>query len=103
MLDPNSRYHHLEEAIYEAPDGRSTVYKRRRFLPQGEPIPELQAVIVGPQDRLDLIAARTLGDPLAFWQIADANNAMNPFDLVGPEEIGRRLKIPIPQFKEAVR
>lgn len=99
MLDPNSRYYHLQEAIHEAPDGRKTVYKRRRFLPQGESIPELQTVTVGTDDRLDLVAARTLGDPLAFWQIADANNAMNPFDLT--TEAGRVLKIPIPQFKEA--
>jgi len=99
MLDPDSRYYHLEETVYEAPDGRKTIYKRRRFLPQGERIPELQIVTVGTGDRLDLIAARTLGDPLAFWQIADANNAMHPFDLTA--EVGRVLKVPIPQFKEA--
>ncbi|MBK8988260.1 MAG: hypothetical protein IPM39_19700 [Chloroflexi bacterium] len=101
MLNPDSRYYHLEEAIYEAPNGRKIVYKRRRFLPQGEPIPELQQVTLAPDDRLDLIAARALGDPLAFWQIADANNALNPADLTGAAQIGRNLKIPIPQFKEA--
>lgn len=100
MFNPESRYHHLPEAIYEAPDGRQTIYKRRRFLPQGEQIPELRRVYVQPHDRLDLIAAHTLGDPLAFWQIADANNVLNPFDLTADAEIGRPLRIPIPQFKE---
>jgi nucleoid-associated protein YgaU len=43
-------------------------------------------------DRLDLIAARTLGDPLLFWRIADANLALDPFDLVEP---GRALTVPL--------
>lgn len=102
MFDPNSRYVHLEEAIYTAPDGRQTVYVRRRFLPQGERIPELQVVYVALGDRLDLITARTLGDPLAFWQVCDANNAMNPVDLTDESELGQALKIPVPQFREAL-
>ena len=36
-------------------------------------------------DRLDSIAATHLGDPLQFWQVCDANNTMNPFDLVGQD------------------
>lgn len=100
MFDHNSRYHHLEEAIYEGPDGRQIVYKRRRFLPQGETIPEMALIYVQAGDRLDLITARALGDPLQFWQVCDANNAMNPFDLVAESEAGRAVRIPIPQFKE---
>ncbi len=100
MFDPSSRYYHLEEAVFEAADGRKHVYKRRRFLPQGRTIPELHRIRIASQDRLDLITARTLGDPLAFWQVCDANNAMNPFDLTAETEIGRSLRIPVPQFKE---
>ena len=100
MFDPNSRYAHLEQVLYTAPDGRQTVHIRRRFLPQGERIPELQVVYITQGDRLDLITARTLGDPLAFWQVCDANNAMNPFDLTAESEIGREVKIPVPQFRE---
>ena len=33
-------------------------------------------------DRLDLIAAKYLGDPLIFWLICDANGAIDPNDLV---------------------
>jgi hypothetical protein len=50
-------------------------------------------------DRLDLIAARALGDAEHFWQVCDANNAMNPFDLTA--EVGSTLRIPLPQFREA--
>ena len=33
-------------------------------------------------DRLDLIAAKYLGDPLMYWLICDANGAIRPDDLV---------------------
>jgi hypothetical protein len=58
-------------------------------------MPLLIEVLVTEGDRLDLITARTLGDPEHFWRVCDANNAMNPFDLTA--EIGRRLRVPIPQ------
>lgn len=91
MFDPKSRYAALGQALYLAPDGREHPYRLRRFLPQ-LPDPEVASeVVIGPADRLDLIAARQLGDPLAFWRIADANPALNPFDLVVP---GKRLKVP---------
>lgn len=95
MFQFSSRYYNLETVIFTLPDGRRVPYKRRRFLPQGEAMPLLVEVIVAQGDRLDLITARTLGDPEQFWRIADANNAMNPFDLT--TEIGRRLRVPIPQ------
>ena len=95
MFDFTSRYYTIETAIYVMPDGREIAYKRRRFLPQGENMPLLAEVVVAQGDRLDLITARTLGVPEAFWRVADADNAMNPFDLT--EEPGRRLRIPMPQ------
>ena len=33
-------------------------------------------------DRLDLLAAKYLGDPLMFWLICDANGAIRPDALV---------------------
>lgn len=98
MFEHTSRYDAIENATYEAADGRHITYKRRRFLPQGQAIPVLAEVTVGVGDRLDLIAARTLGDAEHFWQVCDANNAMNPFDLTA--EVGRVLRIPLPQFQE---
>ena len=98
MFEHTSRYDPIENAVHEAADGRHITYKRRRFLPQGEAMPLLAEVTVGVGDRLDRIAARVLGDAEQFWQVCDANNAMNPFDLAA--EVGRALRVPIPQFQE---
>ncbi len=95
MFDPTSRYYSIETATYERDDGTTISYVRRRFLPQGDRLPTLVEVTVSDEDRLDLIAARTLGNAEHFWRIADAENAMNPFTL--EEEPGRSLRVPIPQ------
>ena len=52
------------------------------------------AYTVRQGERLDNITARMLGDPLQFWRIADANNAMRPNELT--EAIGRQLRITLP-------
>lgn len=95
MFEPNSRYHAIETATYTTPDGRQVSHKRRRFLPQGHEMPLLGEVTVTQGERLDLIAARELGDPEAFWRICDANDAIDPLELL--EVLGRRLRIPLPQ------
>jgi hypothetical protein len=95
MFEPTSRYDPIQTATFTAPDGRVIVYKRRRFLPQGDRLEVLVEVAVTQGDRLDLITARTLGDPEQFWRVCDANNSMNPADLTA--EIGRALRVPVPQ------
>jgi hypothetical protein len=95
MFEFTSRYYLLEKAIYTTPQGKEIPYIRRRFLPEGNNMQLLVEATVVEGDRLDLITARTLGPPEQFWRIADANNAMNPFDLT--TEIGRKLRVPIPQ------
>jgi hypothetical protein len=95
MFDPTSRYYTIETVQLTTPDGRVVAYKRRRFLPQGETLPLLVEVVVTEGDRLDLVTARTLGDPEQFWRVADANDAMNPTELT--DELGRVLRVPIPQ------
>jgi hypothetical protein len=95
MFDYKSRYYNLETVKLQLPDGREAVYKRRRFLPKGTAMPLLVEVAVTEGDRLDLITARTLGDPEHFWRVADANDATNPFDLTA--ETGRVLRVPVPQ------
>jgi hypothetical protein len=97
MFESSSRYSSLETATCTLPDGRIVAYKRRRFLPRGEEMDLLVEVTVTEGDRLDLIAARTLGDPEIFWRVCDANDAMNPFDLVEDSEIGHKVRVPIPQ------
>jgi hypothetical protein len=95
MFEPTSRYYAVETATLTTADGRAVAYKRRRFLPRGEVLPLLVEVTVTQGDRLDLIAARTLGDAEQFWRVCDANNAMDPFELTA--QLGRVLRVPIPQ------
>lgn len=95
MFDPTSRYFPLENPTYTFPDGRQVSFKRRRFLPQGESLPLLVELRVARGDRLDVLTAKTLGDPLQFWRIADANNALHPARLA--EEPGASLRVPVPQ------
>jgi nucleoid-associated protein YgaU len=95
MFEHTSRYFTIETATYTGANGRTISYKRRRILPQGDTMPLLVEVTVAQGDRLDLIAARTLGDPEQFWRICDANNTMDPHDLTA--EPGQQLRIANPQ------
>lgn len=93
MIDANSRYSGSGTAMLIAPDGSYIPYLKRRLLPQGDRMEILMVTTVGDGQRLDLLSAKLQGDPLQFWRIADANNAMNPFDLGRP---GQHLRIPKP-------
>lgn len=99
MFDPSSRYYDIETAMLAGPDGREIPFKRRRILPQGDAMPALVEVTVVEGDRLDLISARTLGDPEHFWRVADANNALDPLALTRP---GARLRVPLPQAEALI-
>ena len=67
MFDFTSRYARQEVAVYFAPDGSDPDAK---------------------------LSYRALADPLQYWRVADANDALNPFDLEVP---GRVLRVPVPQ------
>ncbi len=95
MFEPTSRYYALPTARWTLPDGRVVTYKRRRFVPDGTTLPLLGEVAPAPGERLDLLTARVLGDPEQFWRIADANDAMQPADLLDPPD--RLLRVPQPQ------
>jgi hypothetical protein len=90
----NSRYRDVEETTIVLAEGREVAYKRRRFVPPAASLPVLGEERVEAADRLDLIAARALGDPEHFWRVCDANDALDPYELL---EEGRRLTIPVPQ------
>lgn len=47
-----------------------------------------------PNDRIDLVSSRSLGDPEQFWRLCDANNAMYP--LILTTSPGRVLDVPVP-------
>ncbi len=98
MTSNPSRYDTSDPAFYRAPGGGRIAYLRRRFLPQGTGLGLLTEAVVTPGDRLDLIAGRTLGSPLLYWMVCDANDGMNPFELT--TRPGRRLRVPTPFFEE---
>ncbi len=95
MFGTTSRYYSLETSTHIGDDGKHISYKKRRFLPNGEKMPLLVEVKYKQGERLDLITARLLGDPEQYWRVCDANNTNNPKELT--EEIGRPIRIPIPQ------
>ncbi len=95
MFEPTSRYFSIETCTLTTRNSQIVVFKGRRFLPQGKNLPLLVEAPVLQGDRLDLITARTLGDPEQYWRICDANDCMNPEDLTS--ESGHTLRVPIPQ------
>lgn len=93
----DSRYYGSATLTYTTPDGRSITYLARRFVP-APGAPNFSTVArhtVTQGDRLDLIAAKYLGDPLLFWLLCDANGAIRPDALV--EKPGATLDITMPQ------
>lgn len=96
----SSRYDGVEIATVDVPDGvggrRSVRYLRRRPLPDPATIRPLALHRAASDDRLDLVTARYLGDPSAFWRVADANAALDADDLVGPDADGDLVVIPVP-------
>ena len=93
MFETNSRYVNIEDASIEI-NGEEKAFKKRRFLPQGDDMTMLQEVRVEEGDRLDMLAARLLGDPEQFWYICDSNNTMHPLELTS--NIGSQIWIARP-------
>jgi nucleoid-associated protein YgaU len=93
----DSRYYGASVLQYAAPSGQMIPYLQRRIVPQpGAPnYATINQYTVRQGDRLDLIAAKYLGDPLMAWLICDANGAMRPEDLVANP--GSVLAITAPQ------
>jgi nucleoid-associated protein YgaU len=97
LFSPSSRYSGIETAELETAAGKTIIYLRRRFVPQPERFALLREHTVTQGDRLDNIAAQHLGDPELFWRICDANRTLRPDELTEPEQIGRRLRITLPE------
>jgi hypothetical protein len=96
MLKPGSRYQALsvKPNAYTDANGRTILYLPRRFLPASASTSMPAQVLATSMERLDQLAARTLGDPEQFWRLCDANDAMNPFDLIHDSD--GRLRLPAP-------
>ena len=93
----DSRYYNSAVLQYAAPNGQTIPYLARRIVPQpGSPnYATINQYTVKQGDRLDIIAAQYLGDPLMAWLICDANRAIRPHDLVATP--GTVLAITTPQ------
>jgi hypothetical protein len=89
----NSRYYGLPVREWAAPDSRVILYVARRFIPRPALYPTLVTHNAKQRDRIDVLAARYLGDPLLYWRICDANLAVRPND---PLVLGNAVKIPLP-------
>jgi hypothetical protein len=62
-------------------------------VPGADTLAQLGEVVVSQEDRVDSIAFRGLGDPEQFWRVCDANDALDPTDLL---VAGRSLRLPLP-------
>jgi hypothetical protein len=93
----DSRYYGFGVLQYTAPNGQVIPYLARRIVPHpGAPnYATVNQYVVHQNDRLDIIAAKYLGDPLMAWLICDANGAIRPWDLVSKP--GTVLAITTPQ------
>ncbi|WP_068076539.1 hypothetical protein [Novosphingobium lentum] len=85
MFTANSRYAGLGTYTVTLDDGR-TVTATNLPVSQRGPVLGYHPRIEG--DRLDLLAARYLKDPTAFWRLCDANTSFSPDALAARPLIG---------------
>jgi hypothetical protein len=91
---PTSRYSGIDIVMTVDAADRAHPYLRRRFVPDPASLGEIGRYTVQDGDRLDRIAAATLGAPEQFWRLCDGNRAIDPVELETP--IGRILRITLP-------
>ena len=82
--DTSSRYYGLPVLEMSAAGGAVIRYVKRRLIPDAAAFPTLATHQVQQGERIDVLAARYLGDPLLYWRIADANLAVRPADALEP-------------------
>ena len=91
---PTSRYNSVATLEHVRADGRSQPYLARRFVPPVEALAAVRELTVVQGDRLDLLAARLLGDAELWWTVADANPTLAPDTLT--DAPGQRLRLAAP-------
>ena len=88
MIFKGSRYEKVGTYQVTVAGGRVVTALKPRFIPS-TPAGYRHTFTAG--ERLDLLAYTFYNNPERFWLIADANNEMDPEDLLEP---GRHLLIP---------
>ena len=92
---PTSRYASTPVEAFDSGDGSPAVpFLGRRFCPRGDTLALLYEVQVAEGDRRDVLGWRHLGDPELWWQLADANGAVDPRELT--DTVGETLRITLP-------
>ena len=93
----DSRYYGATTLSYTSANGQTVTYLAPRMVPQpgAANYATLAQHTVQQGDRLDLLAAKYLGDPLLFWLVCDANGAICPNQLVATP--GTTLNLTMPQ------
>ena len=93
---PTSRYAAVGVDAWDPGTGEPTVpFLRRRLCPRGKLFALLYEARIAEGDRRDVLAARHLNSVELWWQLADANGAIDPRDLTIP--VGRSLRIALPE------
>jgi hypothetical protein len=92
---PNSRYYPIATSSYVTANGTTVNYVQRRFVPQASSFYLLQMHTVMQGERLDNITNQYIGNPTMFWQLCDANNAIDPAELTATP--GQQIMITLPQ------
>ncbi|HYE29043.1 MAG TPA: hypothetical protein VEA61_12545 [Allosphingosinicella sp.] len=90
---PESRYHNIGVRVFTSPDGMQVPYLAPRVVPDPDRYGTLSVHVVSQGERLDQIAARTLGNPELHWRLCDANGAIWPDELEVSET---RVRITLP-------
>ena len=85
MFAANSRYAGLGTYTVTLDDGRTVTATNLPVSHRG-PVLGFHLRIEG--DRLDLLAARYVKEPTAFWRLCDANNSFSPDALAARPLIG---------------
>ncbi len=78
---PQSRYYGLPVIGATGAGGEVVNYVSRRFIPPTSAYATLQRHRVVQGERVDVVASQTLGDPLYYWRLCDANQALTAEDL----------------------
>jgi hypothetical protein len=91
--NPSSRYYGDAVQYYTGANGIQIAYLQRRIIPRANTYTSLVSYSVNQGDRLDSLAYENFGDPILYWMICDANNAVEPDQLM--VDVGSSIQIPL--------
>jgi hypothetical protein len=79
--DKTSRYAKVPVLVVRDAAGQDLELRQLRVIPDR---PAVFSITPTETDRLDLVAYRFYRDPLLFWKICDASDALDPLDVLTP-------------------